>query len=77
MNGKKAKLCRKIAFGDKNAGGKHFKKGRKYGQKKNGQIVADLDRHKYQLIKKVSRGMDAEALLMLDEKLHEQTVTAE
>ena len=66
MNAKKAKLCRKIAYGDN-----HHKKGRKYGRKDNGQIVASPDRHKYQMIKKVCRGMDGTFFLELGSKLNE------
>lgn len=48
MNGKRAKLLRKLVYTD----GDDPKASRKYGRKANGQIVSDPNRQRYQRLKK-------------------------
>jgi len=49
MNGKKAKQIRKMTYKDKDF------RDRKYHKLDTGQLIADNDRRKYQLAKRLSR----------------------
>lgn len=59
MNGKKCKALRKLVYSKVDPEDKkqpnHYKQVRKYGRRENGQIICDLNRRKYQFLKKLLR----------------------